>query len=636
MKLVRNKYTPLDKNRLLLCWKMKVKLRESVTREICRMKALLLFLLVLFFVIQTKGYQQGDNVEIMLNRIWKYEESISTSDFSFYSKIPLCQEVKSIKDMSFNEIVRGDQIITLNATFGKNELDKLLCTVNLNYEQLKRLGKHIRNNYVFEIYVEDKAIAKTLGVINENGDSILITGYDLIIGYKGSDIVSLEAKSRREHMINIDKTISIERVDKFSMINLFYSVEWVDVTDALNSEYEASFHNEIKKQVKIPMIRWLGVFNSVFLTILIISMLLLIFMQVLRSEFSRYFPMGEDDLNLAFDDDPIEMKGWKLLHGDIFRSPKYRMILSSFVGNGFQILFVGLIICITNNVSMFRNLSFDTNTVKFLLLLFTVSSYVSGYVSSYIYISMGGRKFKYNIFLTCFIYVFPVYCIVLAVKSLTLSSGLKLFDIFYSIKIFLLYSMVSMPLCFIGGLFGKKKSERSFKFPCKTNRLPRQIPKQKWYNSQKLQLFISGLIPFSAIYVELHYLLISFWNYTPFYFYNNKHHNNFLLLTISTLLLILVGSTSSIILIYIQLNLENYKWWWFSFLNGLSPCLYFFLFSLYYFFSYSNHIFGFIQLRLFILSNLVITYTLILALSSITFVSSYLFIHYIYKHIKSD
>lgn len=592
-------------------------------------RAVLLVLLLSQVLVLSDGYKYGDSVSIVMNRIWKYDENIMTSEFSFYSRVPLCHDNRKIGEMSFNEIVRGDQLKTVRATFGQSERDRSFCSISLTKEQLHSVRYHIRNNYVFEIYVEDKAIAKTLGYVNENNEAILITGYDFVIGYRGGEIVSLDVNTKREHMINIDRTIELNKSNRLSMVNMHYSVEWVDRSSEPVGETG-------KRVAKIPMIRWLGVFNSSFLTVLIIMMLLLIFMQILRSEFSRYFPMGEDDLNLAFDEDPIEMKGWKLLHGDIFRSPKYRMILSSFVGNGFQILFVGLIICITDNVSMFRNLSFDLDTLKFLLVLFTVSSYISGFVSSYIYTSMGGKKFKYNVFLTCFIYILPVYLLVISVKSLTLASGPNFFNVYSSVKVFSIYSMVSLPLCFLGGLFGQRRSNKHFKFPCKTNRLPRQIPKQKWYNSQKLQLFVSGILPFSAVYVELHYLFVSFWNYTPFYFYNNQHHNNFLLLTISTILLILVGSTSSIILIYIQLNLENYKWWWFSFLNGLSPCVYFFIFSLYYFLSYSNHIYGFIQFRLFLMSNLVIAYTLTLALSCITFITSYAFIHYIYKHIKSD
>lgn len=589
----------------------------------------LLALLLSQVLVLADGYKHGDSVSIVMNRIWKYDENIMTSEFSFYSRVPLCHDNRKIGEMSFNEIVRGDQLKTVRATFGQSEREKSFCSISLTKEQLYSVRYHIRNNYVFEIYVEDKAIAKTLGYIDENKEAILITGYDFVIGHRNGEIVSLDVKTTREHTINIDRSIELNRSDKLSMINMHYSVEWVD----RSNEPVGDAGNRV---AKIPMIRWLGVFNSSFLTVLIIMMLLLIFMQILRSEFSRYFPMGEDDLNLAFDEDPIEMKGWKLLHGDIFRSPKYRMILSSFVGNGIQILFVGLIICITDNVSMFRNLSFDMDTLKFLLVLFTISSYISGFVSSYIYTSMGGKKFKYNVFLTCFIYILPVFLLVISMKSLTSASGPNFFNIYSSVKVFSIYSMVSLPLCFLGGLFGQSRSKKHFKFPCKTNRLPRQIPKQKWYNSQKLQLIVSGILPFSAVYVELHYLFVSFWNYTPFYFYNNQHHNNFLLLTISTILLILVGSTSSIILIYIQLNLENYKWWWFSFLNGLSPCVYFFLFSLYYFLSYSNHIYGFIQFRLFLMSNLIIAYTLTLALSCITFITSYVFIHYIYKHIKSD
>ncbi|KAJ1605287.1 integral membrane protein [Cryptosporidium canis] len=173
-------------------------------------------------------YSYGDSVSIVMNRIWKYDENIMTSEFSFFSKVPLCHDNRKIGEMSFNEIVRGDQLKIVRATFGLSEANRSFCSVNLTKEQLYSIRYHIRNNYVFEIYVEDKAIAKTLGYINENNEAILITGYNFVIGYRDKDIVSLDVNTRREQMINIDKTLELNRQGRLSQINMYYSVEWVD------------------------------------------------------------------------------------------------------------------------------------------------------------------------------------------------------------------------------------------------------------------------------------------------------------------------------------------------------------------------------------------------------------------------
>ena len=48
-------------------------------------------------------------------------------------------------------------------------------------------------------------------------------------------------------------------------------------------------------------------------------------------------------------------------------------------------------------------------------------------------------------------------------------------------------------------------------FPCKTNKIRREIPPSNWYTDWRVQYFMAGFLPFSAIYIELHYVFISVW-----------------------------------------------------------------------------------------------------------------------------
>ena len=43
------------------------------------------------------------------------------------------------------------------------------------------------------------------------------------------------------------------------------------------------------------------------------------------------------------DDDSQEEYGWKLVHGDVFRSPRNSMLLSVMVGSGIQVFSMALI-----------------------------------------------------------------------------------------------------------------------------------------------------------------------------------------------------------------------------------------------------------------------------------------------------
>ena len=47
-----------------------------------------------------------------------------------------------------------------------------------------------------------------------------------------------------------------------------------------------------------------------------------------------YFPLQEDTM---------EETGWKLVHGDVFRPPKHKQLLSALLGAGVQIFFMSMI-----------------------------------------------------------------------------------------------------------------------------------------------------------------------------------------------------------------------------------------------------------------------------------------------------
>lgn len=70
-------------------------------------------------------------------------------------------------------------------------------------------------------------------------------------------------------------------------------------------------------------------------------MVAVILIRALRRDLARY---NKDSSGL---DDIQEEYGWKLVHGDVFRSPLNSLLLSVFVGNGFQIVLMALFTLVT-------------------------------------------------------------------------------------------------------------------------------------------------------------------------------------------------------------------------------------------------------------------------------------------------
>jgi transmembrane 9 superfamily protein 2/4 len=70
----------------------------------------------------------------------------------------------------------------------------------------------------------------------------------------------------------------------------------------------------------------------VIVVVLLSAIVFGILLRALRKDISRYNDLEVEDANDEF--------GWKMIHGDVFRSPSNRMILSVLIGNGAQIFFM--------------------------------------------------------------------------------------------------------------------------------------------------------------------------------------------------------------------------------------------------------------------------------------------------------
>lgn len=71
---------------------------------------------------------------------------------------------------------------------------------------------------------------------------------------------------------------------------------------------------------------------------------------------------------------------------------------------------------------------------------------------------------------------------------------------------------------------------------------------------------LAGFLPFSAIYIELHYIFASVWGHKLYTLYG--------VLALAVVLLLLVTAFITIALTYFQLAIEDHRWWWRSFCSG--------------------------------------------------------------------
>lgn len=122
------------------------------------------------------------------------------------------------------------------------------------------------------------------------------------------------------------------------------------------------------------------------------------------------------------------------------------------------------------------------------------------------------------------------------------------------VVIILIYTLLNIPFLMFGGVLGNRFGLSEFQPPSAIKRNPREIPTQNWYRRKLYQMFLGGLVPFSAVALEWHQLYASLWGF--------KIHTSPGIMLFTFIVLILLSASVGIILTYIQLSGEDHEWWW--------------------------------------------------------------------------
>jgi hypothetical protein len=179
-----------------------------------------------------------------------------------------------------------------------------------------------------------------------------------------------------------------------------------------------------------------------------------------------------------------------------------------------------------------------------------------------------------------------------------------------------------------GGIMAKNYASADFNAPTRTTKVAREIPTEiPWYRSRPFQVLIAGFLPFSAIYIELHYIFASMWGH--------QIYTLFGILLLAFILLVIVTSFITVALLYFQLAREDHRWWWASYLNGGMTGLFIYVYSFYYYFHRSG-MSGVLQTSFYFGYMAIISFAFFLMLGSAGFQFSLVFVKYIYSRVKCD
>jgi len=321
-----------------------------------------------------------------------------------------------------------------------------------------------------------------------------------------------------------------------------------------------------------------------------------------------------------------EETGWKLVHGDVFRPPQsHSMLLSVLVGTGAQIgtaFFITLLACMLRMLNPIKK----GQALTAVIVLYVLCGGVGGYVSSRLYKFCDAKAWKRCTIATAMAFpglivgMFMVLNVFLTfVGAATAVSFVTIF------LVFLLWAGVSTPLVFVGSYFGYRAEKVSV--PTKTNQIARFIPELPYYAAPPTSIFLAGLLPFGSVCIELFFIMSALW----------LHQLYYIMGFLMAVLLILVATCAqvAVVMCYLQLCVEDHRWWWKSFLNCASSGFYLFVYSLW-FLSSKLELVGVLPVVVYLTYMSMISIAFGLMCGTVGYLSCFWFTQKIYGAVKVD
>lgn len=355
-------------------------------------------------------------------------------------------------------------------------------------------------------------------------------------------------------------------------ITYTYGVYWRESKVAWATRWDKYLH------VSDPSIHWFSLISSSCFVVLLLALVSSILARALHKDIQRYNRL--DNINLddlsgtsALDEDDVqEDSGWKLVHGDVFRSPRYPMLLSVMLGSGAQLfVMVGLTVALAMLGLLAPSYRGYLTTVS--LLLYTVLGFVGGYVSARSYKTYGGENWKLNMATTPLFVPGVVFSTFFLLNLFVWAKGSAgAVPLTTMIALIGIWFFISVPLSVAGSWAGFKVAVPET--PTKVNQIPRQIPPGPKSLRPIPSALLTGILPFCAIFVELYPILTSLWTGRIYYMFG------FLFLCYG--IMILTSACTTILLVYFLLCAEDYRWQWRAFLGSGMTGFYVFVIALWF------------------------------------------------------
>ncbi|KAG9457487.1 hypothetical protein H6P81_001995 [Aristolochia fimbriata] len=632
-------------------------------------------------------YSNGDFLWVKVNSITSVETEMP---FGYYS-LPFCKPIEGIKDSRENlgEILMGDRIENSPYRFrtNRNESDIFICSTGpLSADQAKMLKKRIdqvyqvnpildnlpairytdkdgftlrwtgypvgvhydKEHYIFNHLkfkvlihrheLETPVMSNVLGSTGEvaaesvggaaaaaggaGSSGYIIVGFEVVPCSYNHDVEAtknLVYYDKLSPAIDCDPSTLAMAVREGEPISFTYEVSFVDSDIKWPSRWDAYLKMEGAR------VHWFSILNSLTVVAFLAGIVFVILLRTVRRDLTRYEADEVDEESHGQLKE--ELSGWKMVVGDVFRPPENPELLCVLVGDGVQILGMGVVTIFFAALG-FMSPASRGHLITGMIFFYLVLGVAAGYVGTRLWRSIKGGKHKgwvsISWMVACF---FPgIVFLVLTVLNFLLwsSRSTGAIPLFLYATLLCLWFCISLPLTLIGGFAGGKA--QAIEFPVRTNAIAREIPRHKY--PSWLLVLASGTLPFGTLFIELFFIMSSLWLGQVYYVFG------FLLIVM--VLLVVVSAEVSIVLTYMHLCAEDWQWWWKSFFSSGSVALYIFLYSITYLIFDLRSLTGPLSVALYLGYSFLMAFAVMLAAGTVGFLASFCFVHYLFSSVKLD
>ncbi|KAJ9557812.1 hypothetical protein OSB04_012426 [Centaurea solstitialis] len=573
-------------------------------------------------------YKSGDVVPLYANKVGPFQ---NPSETYRYFDLPFCLPGLILYASLYSLKPHALECSILTTMVCTSTDSEFICTKKLTKQEVAKFRKSIAKDYYFQMYFDDLPLWGFIGKYEKTESNeqkyYLFKHLQFEVLYNKNRVIEVNVRTDPSALVDVTE-------DKEVNVDFMYTVRWKETSIPFEKRMEKYSHNS-----SLPHhleIHWFSIINSCVTVLLLTGFLATILMRVLKNDFVKY----AHDEETAEDQ---EETGWKYIHGDVFRYPKFKSLFAASLGSGSQLFALctnppDTILCLANDfcstififilalVGVFypynRGALFTA-----LVVIYALTSGIAGYTASSFYCQLEGTNWVRNLLLTGSLFCGPLFLTFCFLNTVAIAySATAALPFGTIVVIALIWALVTSPLLVLGGIAGKN-SKAEFQAPCRTTKYPREIPPLPWYRGTLAQMGMAGFLPFSAIYIELYYIFASVWGHRIYTIYS--------ILFIVFIILVIVTAFITIALTYFQLAAEDHEWWWRSFLCGGSTGLFIYGYCLYYYYGRSDMT-GFMQTSFFFGYMACICYGFFLMLGTIGFRAALFFVRHIYRSIKCE